>query len=207
MPLKNKNWCWGLTLGYCLSVLIIGLGLSQGIHRLPDVSQPSVEKEVWFYGDKTISQKVEPLHNGFNVVQVYLRNIALRNREPVTFSLGDTTGKELRRIDLNGYNIGDGDNVRLQFTPLTDSKGKTYRLVFSSPSSVWENAVGVGYSGPEYPGGSIAYSLYYNPVSRLEVIKTVTFRLVGLVARPSFLFYLILVFIFTWFPIKKMYRV
>jgi len=163
----NKYWL--ITITYCLIAVAFALCLSLLVRRLPDTGQPQVEKEIWVYSGHPVSQTITPVHDGFNVITIYLRNIGLRNQDPFLFQISDSTGV-IRSISLTGYNIGDGDNVRFQFPPIMNSKNLRYTLTFSSESP-HSTAIGIGYSDKAQ---SIAYQTFYYPTSRVSVIKSTT---------------------------------
>jgi hypothetical protein len=162
-------------LGLILFVSLISL---LTVRRVADTDQPVFEKEVWVYGSQKVTQTIVPHHNGFNLAMIYLRNVALRNDLPFTFSLLDSAGKEIRSIPVNGTNIGDGTYIKFQFPPIPDSMGRTYTIVLSAPGSDLSRAIGVGFtSGNVYPEGSaiagnetgdIAFQLFYRPVSAVS---------------------------------------
>ncbi len=206
-----------ISLIYIIFLFGFAFILSLGVRKLPDFSQPEVKKEVWIYSEHDVSQSFTPVHDNLNTIYIYLRNISLRNREPLLFTVSDATGSVIRTINLTGYNVGDGDNVRLQFAPISDSGGKKYSLTLSSPSSVWANAVGVGfvadntYSGGEAlvaneAPGDIAFSGYYFPVNhRQVVISTVTDFMLKL-ARPQFFGYLLFTAGLAWLVIFAFFK-
>jgi hypothetical protein len=157
-----------ITVVYITLILAFAVCLGFGVRRLPDVGQARSETEVWIYKNHDITQKITPVHNGLNVLTIYMRNIGLRNRQPLNFSLLDQKGDVIREIALNGYNVGDGDSVRFQFAPIVDSGGKSYQIVLSSPTSVYKDAIGVGFYA-----GSISYEAYYFPEGKLAVVRDV----------------------------------
>jgi hypothetical protein len=195
--MKKINVYWLLITGYCLLAVAFGLSLSLFVHRLPDVGQPLVEKELWVYSSHPVSQEIIPQNNGLHVITVYLRNVALRNQDPFLFELSDSSGV-IRSIRLTGYNIGDGDNVRFQFNPIMNSKDNPLTLTLTSNSSQ-KIAIGVGYSDA---ARSIAYQSFYYPTNRLSILKStavnflhslfqlrfmIIFVILGLTAYSSFL--------------------
>jgi hypothetical protein len=163
----NKYWL--IAGGYILAAFVFALGLCFGIRRLPDVSQPRLEKEVWVYSGHSVSQTIVPGHDGFNVIDIYLRNVALRNQSPFTFVLSDASGQPLRTIRLTGYNVVDGQNIRFQFDPIPDSRSRqlTFTLSSDSPENL---AIGAGYSSADK---SLTFRSYYYPSRRWEVISSV----------------------------------
>jgi hypothetical protein len=178
----SKIEYWILTCLLVLSVILFGIVLSVGVRRLPDVGQPTSSEEVWIYKDHPIFQQITLGSDNFNVITVYMRNVGLRNKEAITFALLDINQKTVRQINLNGYNIGDGDNVRFQFDPIPDSAGKTYTLKFSSPTSVYSNAVGIGYSQK-----SISYQTYYLPMNKIAAVYKSSNTFIQSFINPKFL--------------------
>lgn len=192
-----------------VSFIAFGILLSLGVRRLPDVSQPQVKKEVWIYKGHEVSQTIRPLHDGFNVVHIYLRNVSLRNQDRFVFTVSDSGGTVIRKIDLTGYNIGDGDNVRFQFAPIPDSAGKEYTINLSSPETTYAKSIGVGFiSGNNYPGGDahvsgetpgdIAFSAFYFPTNRLEVITSSCMFFARSVFQPRFILMLVVLSVTGW---------
>ncbi len=188
---------WLLVAAYCFLSLGFALSLSLVIRRLPDIGQPRENTQVWVYSGHPVSQMIAPQSNGLNVVTVYLKNVSLRNQDSFLFELSDLSGV-IRSIQITGYNIGDGDNVRFQFDPVLDSAGKIYTLTLTS-NSPRDIAIGAGYSDP---AKSIAYQTYYYPTDRkLVLIKTsqnfirsllnvrfwVTLSVIGLLSYSVFL--------------------
>lgn len=162
----KKYKYWLLTIAYCLLPIAFALSLSLFVRRLPDIGQSRENTQVWVYSGHPVSQSFTPHNDGLNVVTVYLKNVTLRNQDPFKFELSDSSGI-IREINLSGYNIGDGDNVRFQFDPIPDSANRPFTFTFTSDSPS-EIAIGVGFSEP---AGSVAYQTYYFPSSRLQVLK------------------------------------
>lgn len=173
---------WILVTVYCLLPVIFALSLSLFVRRLPDVGQPRENTQTWVYQDHPVSQTFTPQNNGLNLLTVYLKNVSLRNQDPLTFSLSDSSGI-IREIKLSGYNIGDGDNVPFQFEPISDSSNKSFKFTFTS-SSPKEIAIGVGYSEQDK---SVAYQSYFFPTNRYQLLKTATIGFILSLFQPRFL--------------------
>jgi hypothetical protein len=214
MTLKN-NYPLISFIILCL-VVSFGIVLNLGVRRLPDVSQSSVKKEVWIYKDHQVSQTFTPQNDGLNVIHIYLRNVSLRNQNPLTFTVSDLDGTIIRRINLTGYNIGDGDNVRFQFAPIPDSAGKTYTLTLSAAGTSYSKAIGVGFApGDNYPGGEsrvsgeasgdIAFSAFYFPTNRLEVLKSSLAFFIRSLVQPRLIIYLSLLTLTGWFLTSRFF--
>jgi hypothetical protein len=210
---------WLVTAFYVLLAMSGALGLSLLIKRLPDVGQAVTEKELWIYKDHPVSQTVIPTHNGLNVVVLYLRNVSLRNQDPFTFTLTTSDHQMLRQISLTGYNITDGNSVRLQFPPIPDSKNQTYIITLSSPTPDISTAIGVGYNShsdsyregtataENITGGDLTFQLYYFPQNRLTAIFDTLENVSRLILNLKFLAVLALAFSisfgFSWNLFKK----
>lgn len=166
-----------------LCVLILVAATLFGVRRIADAGQLEHDQEVPVYADHPVSQPVAFSHNGANVVVIFLKNIALRNRQPFIFTLS-LDGRVVREININGTNIGDGDNVRFQFDPISGSLNQTYLITLSSPMSQYSDAVGVGYSSPHK---SIAYQLYFSPQSKTESLTSLFVHMRSLVSPQLFL--------------------
>jgi hypothetical protein len=165
----SKNKYWFIAFTYCLLPIAFALSLSLFIRRLPDVGQSRENTQIWVYKDHPISQTFTTQNNGLNVITVYLKNVSLRNQDPLVFRLLDKSNV-IREITLSGYNVGDGDNVRFQFDPVLDSANHTYTFSFTSDSPQ-KSSIGVGYSSDFQ---SIAFQSYYHPTRSLVVAQTVT---------------------------------
>lgn len=162
-------------LAYLLGLMSVFLFFSViGARRLYDSGQPH---SVYFLGLNRVSsasQSFTPLHNGLNVVRVYLKNVSIRNHDPLSFTLTDSTGQVVSHIDLNGSNVGDGDSVRFQFPPLPDSAGRTFTFTLTAPTTETSTEIGVGFTDDTgtYPAGlghvgrqsgELNFDLYYRP--------------------------------------------
>lgn len=180
------NKIWLLTITYCLIPVIFALSLTFFVRRQPDIGQPQENTQVWIYSGHPVTQGFTPRNNGVNVITIYLKNVSLRNRDPFIFQLSDTNGV-LRTIRINGYNIGDGDNVRFQFDPVADSGNKQFTLSLSSESPK-ELAVGVGFSEEAQ---SIAFQTYYFPTSRLNSVITITMQFIRSLFQPMLIIFVV----------------
>lgn len=121
----------------------------------------------------TVSQKI-PIHeNNFNGIALLLKNVNLQNNKDVYFKLLDEQNNAVRTFTINGGAIGDDFNLKLNFAPIPDSRGKTYTLQFSSPAAGDKDQILIPYNGGiDSPGlfvndkpvrGHLAYTTYYNP--------------------------------------------
>ncbi len=208
-----------LTLIVVPLVISFGLSLSLLINRVPDSQQGIVQKELWIFRGNPVSQTIVPENNGLNVITMYLRNVILRNRDSLIFSLSNANGQEIRRINLNGYNVGDGDNVRFQFEPLSDSAGRQFTITLSAPDTLSDQtAVGVGYNystdaypqgqalAPGISSGDLAFQLFYSPTSKLQLVKTAGSHFLSHLIQPSFIAMLVGSGLLSYFFIKLLFK-
>lgn len=75
-----------------------------------------------------------PKHSGLNIILLRMKNPDLADTSDFVFTIGDSTGQTLRRLNFSGRNIGDPSDVRLQFDPILNSSGQPLTLAVSSPS-------------------------------------------------------------------------
>jgi hypothetical protein len=193
--LKNKFWL--LTIAYCLVPIAFALSLGLLVRRLPDVNQPQSNQFLWIYSGHPVSQTFVPRHDGLNVINIYLKNVSLRNQDPFTFTLSDSS-EVLRQINLTGYNIGDGDNVRFQFPPIMNSANLplTLKLTSDSPQNI---AIGAGFSES---AKSIAFQSFYFPTSRLSVLKAVAVNFIKNIFQIRFIFISLFLFCLSLIPLN-----
>lgn len=163
MPLAKKIFLNPITISLvCLTGLfcVLILGTLFGIRRIPDYVQTVQERLEPVYANRPVSQKITLINNGFNVLNVYMKNASLQNTAPLLFTLADSRGVTIRQINLSGYNIGDGVNVRLQFEPVLDSAGQSYLATFTAPqTNQGQPKIEVGFSN----SGTMSYQAYYQP--------------------------------------------
>lgn len=140
------------------------------VRRIPDQRQGFQERYVWIFKDHPVEQKLTPSHNGLNTIVLYLRNPGIVNLDNFEFSLWQEKTL-LRKIPINGANVGDGDMVRFQFDPVPDSQNKTYTILLTAETPVGDQAIGAGFTDKN--GGSLVYETYYRPTNRLASLAEV----------------------------------
>lgn len=102
--------------------------------------------------------KVSSAHDNLNIFIIRLKNPALSYDGPVQFSLSEN-GVLLRSVDLNGFNVGDPSDVRVQFEPIADSANKSYELTVYAQGELMK-----GVSSD----GEIALDIYYRTNNKLN---------------------------------------
>lgn len=135
------------------TIMLIGLVVLPllFIKVVPDGFQTSLDFSEQIYGPFVVEQT-------FSVDKNYLSGLALTIRNPsanksdLNFKLRDSQGQILRHKSLHGANIPDGDFVKFNFEPITDSKDRQFNLVLESVDSTQEQAFGVYMSKQMSPG-------------------------------------------------------
>lgn len=125
----------------CLLIFILPAILVFGIKYLPSGTQPSLGNTKKIYQDFSLSQSFISMQNNLGGIGVSIKNPNFANKKNATFQLSDNEKRTLRYVILNGQNIADGKFVKILFEPISDSKGKEYTWVLSSPESVFEDAL------------------------------------------------------------------
>jgi len=195
------NKIWLIAFAYCLLPISFALSLTLFVRRQPDIGQPQENTQTWIYSGHQVTQSFTPRNNGLNIITIYLKNVSLRNRDPFLFQLSDANGI-LRTIRINGYNIGDGDNVRFQFDPVADSGNKQFTLTLSSESPK-ELAVGVGFSEV---AESIAFQTYYFPTSRINGVISNTIEFTRSLFQPVLIIFFFTTGLFAFLFAKKLFN-
>lgn len=176
---------------YISTVLVLVLLISViGIRRVSDISQFSGDRLVPIYSNTPATQSFISNHNGLNTILISLKNRSVTNNKKFEFTLIENNN-DIRKISLNGSNIGDGDNVRFQFHPITDSKGKTFIIKLTAPdTNQGEVPIEVSFSNTDtYIHGSsldpnqegdFAFQTYYKPQSIYLSIQQMVSRWISL---------------------------
>lgn len=99
-----------------------------------DNHEPQTDTKQLLTTAHAVSQTFVSHTPNLNIVSICLRNPA-RLLAPITFSLKEEgSSTTLRQIDFSGGNVSEDDCTRLQFAPIEDSAGRTYRATLTSNS-------------------------------------------------------------------------
>ena len=156
------------------------------IKMIPANDQPGYGQmgRVSVYGDRYFTQFFVSKNKNLTAVATTIKNPNLHNKKDINFNLYDMENKLVRSVTLNGFNIGDGDFVKIIFDPIVDSVNKKYYLTLASPSAGDEEIIEIfltaktdeileySYDGEIKPGGAPIVT-FHKPESRLETIKLV----------------------------------
>ena len=128
-------------------------------HRV-DLAQTRGKELYQIYGQRKVGQTFVANKNNLEMIIVNLRNGRLRNQQPIYFYLQEANRPQnLRKLEINGFNIGDPSLVKFQFEPIPDSAGKTYYFYLESPDSNVNDAVEIVYNEQDiYSSGKMVLS-------------------------------------------------
>lgn len=187
IKIKNENY---LFLVILLLFLMPGL-LALFIKYLPLNQQPGTDRSEKIYGEIVLEQTITALENNLDAIAVSLRNFNLLNKKMLRMILFFGNHSEVRRAEVNGANINDGDLVRFSFNPISDSLSKSYLIEFSAPDSLESEAIQVFYT----KDNKVAYQDFYKPVSKvgfvLDIYTDFIRRFVS--DKGFFVFYILLI--------------
>ncbi len=160
--------------------------LASLIKMIPANEQPGYGQmgRVSVYGDRTFTQYFISKQKNLTSVATTIKNPNLHNKKDVFFKLYDMENKLVRSVTMNGFNIGDGDFVKIVFEPIVDSENRKYYFTLSSPSAGEEEIIEIFLTAKtqeileyiydeETKEGGAPIVTFHTPDSRLETIKSV----------------------------------
>lgn len=167
-------------------LFIVPVIMASLIKMVPSSDQPGYGSmgRVSVYGDRFFTQVFISKQKNLTAIATTIKNPNLNNKKDINFNLYDESSNLIRTIVLNGFNIGDGDFVKIVFDMVPDSENKKYYFTLSSPNAGEEEIVELFLTGPtdsileytydeeSHPGGAPIVT-YHKPDSRLETIKSV----------------------------------
>lgn len=156
------------------------------IKMIPANEQPGYGQmgRVSVYGDRTFTQYFISKQKNLTSVATTIKNPNLHNKKDVFFKLYDMENTLVRSVTMNGFNIGDGDFVKIIFEPIVDSGDKKYYFTLSSPSAGEEEIIEIFLTAKtpeileytydeETKEGGAPIVTFHKPESRLETVKSV----------------------------------
>lgn len=156
------------------------------IKMIPANEQPGYGQmgRVSVYGDRTFTQYFISKQNNLTSVATTIKNPNLHNKKDVFFKLYDMESILVRSVTMNGFNIGDGDFVKIIFDPIVDSENKRYYFTLSSPAAGEEEIIEIFLTAKtpeileytydeETKEGGAPIVTFHKPNSRLETVKSV----------------------------------
>lgn len=176
-----------LTIFVILSILfVVPAIIAALIPMIPAADQPGFGHmgRVSVYGERTFTQYFVSKNKNLVSVATTIKNPNLNNKKEIFFKLYDESGNLLRLNTLNGFNISDGDFVKIIFDVIPDSMNKKYYFTLSSPSAGEEEIIEIFltdetdailsyvYDEESHSGGAPIVT-FHKPDSRLETVKLV----------------------------------
>mgnify|MGYP001578375267 CR=1 FL=1 len=171
-------------------LFVVPAVLASLIKMIPANDQPGYGNmgTLSIYGERTFTQYFVSKNKNLVAIGTTIKNPNLKNNKDIMFNLYDENNNLIRATRLNGFNIGDGDFVKIVFEPIADSQNKKYYFVLSSPDAKQDEIVEVFitnstneiieyvYDEEKHPGGAPIVT-FHKPDSKLETVKLVYLNL------------------------------
>jgi hypothetical protein len=187
---SNNKLIWITTSFVLFLLFVIPAVMASLIKMIPDGDQPGYGNagRVSVYGLRTFTQEFISQKDNLIAIGTTIKNPNLKNKKDIIFNLYNDNNIVVRTTKLNGFNIGDGDFVKIVFDVIPDSKDKKYHFTISSPEANEEEIVELflvkptstilnySYNEKTYEGG-IPMVAFHKPESVIKNIETVFFNL------------------------------
>lgn len=192
-----------------------------GCNRI-DSHQPLSSHKLSYLKSYSIGQKFVSNRDGLNMVNICIRNPS-RVLLPLQFTLLDDAGIELRQLNLDAGNIDNVDCTRIQFEPISDSKGKVYTSIItvmkdSEPDSKYVELTKPSifieaHGGGDYLGGNAVvdgqesiYDLHFKTYYKQDLRSVIeeSFSNFGVRLTQDLFFDIIFILLIIW--VFKKYR-
>lgn len=170
--------------------------LASLIKMIPANDQPGYGSigRVSVYGERSFTQVFISKNKNLVAIGTTIKNPNLKNKKDIIFNLYDENNNLIRTSILNGFNIGDGDFVKIIFDIVPNSAGKKFYFNLSSPDAKQDEIIEVfltnstneilsyTYDEETHDGGAPIVT-FHKPESKLETIKLVYFNLLSKLLR------------------------
>jgi len=187
--LKNKFVLY-TTLSILFILFIIPILMVFLIKMAPANDQPGYghDGRVSIYGNREFKQTFISKENNLTAIATTIKNPHLKNKYDIFLNLFDENDNMIRSTKVNGFNIGDGDFVKIPFDPIPSSSGKKYSFLLSSPNANEKEIIELflikptnevleySYDGNIHPGG-IPMVTFHKTNGLLDSIKKVYINL------------------------------
>lgn len=193
-----KKLIWFTTIIILFFIFVAPAILALGIKLIPGGDQPGYSNTLAVYGIRSVTQKFISTQANFSAIGTSIKNPNLKNKKDIVLTLYDENLNLQRTSVINGQNIQDGDFVKFVFDVIPDSENKVYVFNLSSPSAGPEDKIDVFLSQnppnwiTEYHydkdtlKGGLPIVIYFKPVSKISVIKSIYFNLFSRFLPQSF---------------------
>lgn len=181
---------WFTTIFILFLLFVLPAFMASLIKMIPASDQPGYgdKGRVSVYGIRSFSQEFLSADTNLVAVGTTIKNPNLKNQKDIIFNLYDGNNNLIRTTKLNGFNIGDGDFVKIVFDVVPDSKNKKYSFSLSSPDAGEEQIIELFLIDPtpeilsytyddKIHMGGIPMVTFHKPVSKLDTIKQVYLNL------------------------------
>lgn len=156
------------------------------VKMVPSGDQPGYGDmgRVSIYGLRDFKQVFLSKGNNLTAIGTTIKNPNLKNKKEIIFKLYEENNNLARTTILNGFNIGDGDFIKIVFDPIADSKNKKYYFTIASPTAGEEEIIELFLIKPtnevleytydeETKFGGIPMVTFHKPEGLLKNIKTI----------------------------------
>lgn len=171
-------------------LFIVPAVLASLIKMIPANDQPGYGglEKVSIYKTRDFTQAFISKKKNLTAIGTTIRNPNLKNKKDIIFNLFDEHNNLVRSTVINGFNIGDGDFVKIVFAVIPDSANKKYHFNISSPDAGNEETIELFLTeatdtvleyiyDKEVRQGGTPMVTYHKPDSRLETIRLVYLNL------------------------------
>lgn len=174
--------------------------LAFGIKLVPGEDQPGYNsnQRLSIYRDRVITQKFVSKDSNLSAIGTSIRNPNLKNKKDIILTLFNEKTETVRTSVINGQNVEDGNFIKFIFDPIPDSENTTYFFTLASPEAGPEETIEVfytqtmpnwieqySYDNKDYLGG-LPIVLYFKPVSKISVVKSIYSNLFSRLLPQSF---------------------
>jgi hypothetical protein len=182
-----KKLVWFTTIATLFLIFVAPAILALGIKLIPGGDQPGYDsaQRLSIYRTRGIMQQFTSQGTNLSAIGTSIRNPNLNNKKDIILTLYDDKMNVIRTSVINGRNVEDGNFIKFIFDPISDSKNTTYVFDLASPDAGPEETIEVFYTQnmpnwieqytydkKAYPGG-LPIVLYFKPVSKIAVIKSI----------------------------------
>ncbi len=123
--------------------LILPVGLTFVVRNIPGDVQPPLKDTKKIYGQYIYYQSFISPRDNLVGIGVSLKNPRFVNKNYTFFNLYDDKDTIIRKVDLRGENIADGQFVKILFEPVAASLNKKFTWSISSPDSTKDDSLEV----------------------------------------------------------------
>lgn len=161
---KNKIIIFSIPLLFFIVVALLVILTGLFTRLVLDQVVNGQDADIKIYRLQSAEKIFVPKNDGLNMFSIFLKNANLRNKNVFVLTIFDQDVNPIRKVIINGKNIGDGEGVRFKFDPITNSANQKYTLQLSAPDTEFSQAVET----------KLSLEAYYKPQSKLNVIMVIT---------------------------------